>query len=139
MSASLPEGILDPQPRRNQQGEAVRSAPGFDHIPQLEELLPKHRGQPGFVYSQVPTHLRARAMEEGWNNLDTPLFYVITGPDGDADMELLVRGKPIPGQSPDSGARLCTVDKSVEKITGHEILVFGGAQEPEAILDGAKP
>ena len=117
----LPDDILAPKPMVDRAGKSLSATPVYDHIPQLEEMLPKYRGQPGFVYAQIPAQLRIRAREEGWFDLDTPYLYVIEGPDGEANMHLLTRGSHIPGQSPDSGARLCVVDEMVEDLTGHLI------------------
>ena len=90
----------------------------FDHIPGLGELLPKHRGRPGFEYLQCcVTNLR-RAQDEGWTEVENTMIYVIEGPKGEAHMKLLARGKLIPGQPTDSGARLCLCDTVVQDLTG---------------------
>lgn len=90
----------------------------FDHVPALGELLPKHKGRPGFEYLQCAVTNLRRAQDEHWSEVENTMIYVIEGPKGEAHMKLLARGKPIPGQSTDSGARLCLCDKTVEELTG---------------------
>ena len=90
----------------------------FDHVPGIKELLPKHGGRPGFEYAQsCVTNLR-RGQDEGWLEVDGGVVYIIAGPRGEAHMKLLARGKLIPGQPSDSGARLCRCDIIVEELTG---------------------
>ena len=90
----------------------------FDHIPGLKELLPKHAGRPGFEYLQCTVANLRRAQDEQWTEVENTMIYTIVGPKGEAHMKLLARGKPIPGQSPNSGARLCQCDKTVQELTG---------------------
>lgn len=130
---NTPSDLLDSPNRGN---FTNRETPGFDHIPYLHELLPKYRGMPGFVYAQVCTQTHRRAQEEGWKPLSDGVVYTIRGPLGSADMILLARGKAIPGQSPDAGARLCGVDRLVEELTGHRIPQLGGTpEEPKVTLE----
>ena len=102
----------------------------YDHIPQLSELLPQFRGRPGFVYAQVTNQNLRRAQDESWRKVEGTVIYTIIGPKGEADMELMVRGGLIPGQSPDSGARLCVVDQTVEELTGLTIPVLWKETSP---------
>lgn len=137
MSASLPDGLLDPQPQlAAEPGHAPMEIPTADHIPGLEELLPEHRGRPGFVYLQVTVKKLLRAKSEGWlevyDGMGRPIFYVIEGPKGRAEMQLLGRGRPIPGQPSDSGARACAVDQYVEELTGLEIPEYGAKDKEPA-------
>ena len=90
----------------------------FKHIPGIKELLPKYRGLPGFQYFQCCVQNLRRAQDEGWTEVDNTFIYTIEGPKGSVDMKLLARGKRIPGQSHDSGARLCYCDTSVQPLTG---------------------
>ena len=90
----------------------------FDHIPSLKELLPQYRGLPGFEYMQSCVQNLRRAQDEGWYEVEKTVIYTVEGPKGAVDMKLLARGQRIPGQSHDSGARLCFCDTSVEPLTG---------------------
>ena len=90
----------------------------FTHVPALGELLPKHKGRPGFEYLQCTVGNLRRAQDEGWSEVENTMIYIIEGPKGEASLKLLARGRPIPGQSADSGARLCLCDKTVEELTG---------------------
>lgn len=90
----------------------------YDNIPGLAVLLPKWRGRPGFQYFQCCVVNLRRAQDEGWVEVEGTVIYTIEGPKGSVDMKLLARGKPIPGQAPNSGARLCYCDKTVEELTG---------------------
>lgn len=107
-----------------QMPEGLSRAPGpvrqwiFDHIPSLKELLPQFRGLPGFEYLQCCVNNLRRAQDEGWYEVEKTVIYTVEGPKGSVDMKLLARGKRIPGQPHDSGARLCLCDKSVEPLTG---------------------
>jgi len=110
---------LPPQVARTEPGQAYRpQSYVYDHIPALRELLPKHRGIPGFEYLQCSVSNLRRAQDEGWIEVEGTVFYTIEGPKGAADMKLLVRGRRIPGQPYDSGARLCHCDKTIEPLTG---------------------
>lgn len=103
----------------------------FHEIPQLRNLLPEYRGRPGLVYAQITNQNLRRAQDEGWKKVEGTVVYTIVGPKGhEADMELMVRGGLISGQSPDSGARLCVVDKTVEDITGLKIPVLWASPDP---------
>lgn len=108
----------------------------FEFIPTLKDLLPEYRGRPGFYYAQIPTGMLRAAQDAGWDRLERTAIYSIIGPKGQVDMELVVRGRPIPGQSPDAGARLCMISRSVEEITGLEIPVLGEAGKKEEVDDG---
>jgi hypothetical protein len=114
----------------------------FDHVPGLKELLPKHGGRPGFEYSQSCVVNLRRAQDEGWLEVENTMVYTIAGPRGEANMKLYCRGKLIPGQPTDSGARLCRCDIIVEELTGcwinphkHDEPYFTG-EEPEIIEPG---
>jgi hypothetical protein len=135
--SQISEDLLAPQPPRDATGRTIEIPPPWEGIPSLKQLLPRHRGWPGLVYLQVTSHNRQRARAEGWEDLDPPYLYQIAGPTGIADMHLLSRGKLIPGQSPDSGERLCVVDELVEAATGLVVPQLGGgdlkrAEEAEA-------
>jgi hypothetical protein len=43
----------------------------FDHVPSLAELLPKHRGRPGYEYLQCTVANLRRAQDEGWLEVST--------------------------------------------------------------------
>jgi hypothetical protein len=90
----------------------------FDHVPSLGELLPKHKGRPGFEYLQCTVGNLRRAQDEGWTEVVNTMVYVIEGPKGEVNLKLLARGRPIPGQPMDSGARLCLCDLTVQDLTG---------------------
>ena len=94
----------------------------FDHIPHLRELL-QNGGWPGVTYVQVCVHnLKAAADRQERPSRLRPIrgatYYSIQGPKGRADMALVGSGTPIPGASPDSGARLFFTDGEVEDRTG---------------------
>ncbi len=101
----------------------------FHEIPHLRHLLPECRGRPGFVYAQITNQNIRRAQDEGWKKVEGSVVYTIIGPKGEVDMELMVRGGLIPGQSHDAGARLLVVDETVEKVTGLKIPVLWGKEE----------
>ncbi len=135
INLNTPTDLLDsPNSGSFQEPEAV----SYNHIPFLAELLPQYRGMPGFVYAQVCTQTLVRAQSEGWQHLGDRKVYTIVGPQGQADMILLTRGQPIPGQSPDAGARLCGVDNLVQELTGLTIPRLGGNLEeaPNVKADG---
>ena len=90
----------------------------YDHVPALGELLPKHRGRPGFEYLQCTVGNLRRAQDEGWTEVINTMIYIIEGPKGEVSLKLLARGKPMPGQPMDSGARLCLCDLTVQELTG---------------------
>jgi hypothetical protein len=91
----------------------------YDHIPQLKELMPTTGGVPGVTYLQCTVENRRIAQDDGFfNDTATTEIYTIVGPNGTADMDLLCRGKPIPGGCTKSGARKCMVDARVEELTG---------------------
>lgn len=104
----------------------------YDHVPTLWELMPKTGGLPGVTYAQVCVqHLRA-AQDDGWSKLSGgSKTYTIIGPKGEADMELVAKGDPIPGSDVYSGRRMCVVDKTVAKLTGLAPNGKGLAFEPE--------
>ena len=93
----------------------------FGFIPGLKHLLPKMRGIPGFSYAQICTTNLWKAQDQDWLEVDGTAIYIIRGPKGDATMKLYTRGKRMPGQPHDAGARVCLVDQEVEKITGLKI------------------
>lgn len=112
-SLGVPVG---PDPRPSQRNRS------FDHVPKLHELI-AYGGWPGVVYAQVCVHNTANAAAR----TDTPDhlrpirgadFYSIVGPRGEAQMALVGTGSPIPGASPDAGARLFFTDGEVERLTG---------------------
>ena len=105
----------------------------FDHVPFLKELLVKHRGVPGFQYLQCAVVNLRRAQDEGWLEVDNTVIYTIRGPKGEVDMKLLCRGKRIPGQPYDSGARLCFGDKTAEALTGLWINPENHEDDPEEV------
>ena len=112
---SLPSNV-----RRTEPGQPYQPPRPFvfNHVPDLRELLPKHRGRPGLEYLQCCVVNMRRAQDEGWVEVDRTVIYTIEGPKGSVDMKLFGRGKLIPGQPHDSGARLCRCDKTVESLTG---------------------
>ncbi len=112
-SLNLPPGLMTAQP-----AETVADPYTFDHIPGIGELLPQFKGLPGYQYLQCTVQNQKRAQSESWQPVNNSVIYTIIGPRGQADMALMVRGKRIPGQAPNSGARLCFCDKSVQEITG---------------------
>ena len=93
----------------------------FNFIPSLKHLLPKYRGLPGYEYCQVATQNQRRAEREGWDRVQETWTYTIRGESGEIDVGLFVRGKPIPGQSHDSGKRRCWIDKTITNTTGLEV------------------
>ena len=101
----------------------------FDRVPTLEELLPQTGGRPGVTYAMVATSNLRKAQEQGWERLagNTPIW-TVEGPKGTVDFELWGRGKPIPGQDPNSSRCLCYVDKSIREDTGH---TFSEASEEQ--------
>ena len=114
MDLSLPNTVPPTQP-----GEPYKARDFvFNHIPDLRELLPKFRGRPGFEYLQCCLINLRRAQDEGWTEVDNTVIYIVQGPKGEANMKLMGRGQPIPGQPHNSGARLCVCDKTVEDLTG---------------------
>ena len=114
MDLSMPQTVPPTEP-----GELYKPRSyTFDHIPDLRELLPKFRGRPGFDYLQCCVINLRRAQDEGWVEIDNTVIYIVEGPSGSADMKLMGRGQPIPGQPHNSGARLCVCDKTVEGLTG---------------------
>jgi len=118
MDLQMPQTVRMTEPRPKTPGAGLWI---FDHIPSLRELLPKHRGRPGLEYFQCcVTNLR-RAQDEGWLEVDNTVIYTVVGPRGQAHMKLMARGRLIPGQSHDSGARLCFCDRTIEPMTGHWI------------------
>jgi hypothetical protein len=91
----------------------------YDHIPQLKELLPTTAGVPGVTYLQCCIQNQRKAQDTGWGAISGgSRVYTIQGPKGLADMQLLCKGKPIPGGDIKSGARKCMVDAEVETLTG---------------------
>tara|TARA_Y100000590_G_scaffold413_1_gene607 strand:+ start:5162 stop:5530 length:369 start_codon:yes stop_codon:yes gene_type:complete len=91
----------------------------YDHIPTLRELLPSTAGVPGVQYAQISAKNLRRAQDEGWLKISgKQKIYTISGPKGTVDCELYAKGKPIPGQGSQSGARICYVDSEVYKGTG---------------------
>jgi hypothetical protein len=111
-------------------GQVAKTTPGqpfkseefvFHHVPGIRELLPQFRGLPGFEYLQCCVENLRRAQDEGWREVENTVIYTIEGELGRVDMKLLARGKRIPGQPHDSGARLCICDKTVEEKTGVRI------------------
>jgi hypothetical protein len=114
MDLSMPNTVSDAAP-----GQLYRPRQFvFDHWPSLGELLPKWQGIPGYTYFQCcVTNLR-RAQDEGWVEVDNTVIYTIEGPKGSVDLKLLCRGRRIPGQPHNSGARLCFADKTGEALTG---------------------
>jgi len=124
----------------NLPGQVAKTTPGqpykaqqfvFDHVPSLRELLPQFRGLPGFEYLQCCVQNLRRAQDEGWTEVERTVIYTIEGEKGRVDMKLLARGKRIPGQPHDSGARLCICDKTVEEMTGVFINPHLHEDEPE--------
>jgi hypothetical protein len=111
----------------------------FNKIPYLNDLLPKTAGLPGVIYAQVCTHHARRAQDEGWLRVVGTMVYTIQGPEGCADMELLARGKPIPGAGHLSGARQCLIDTEVYRLTGFPDPDAPTAGSEPAKADPAKP
>lgn len=102
-----------------------RGTASFDHVPKLWELLP-NGGWPGVVYAQVCVHNLAHAAERDeppgrMSPIRGTVYYEITGPRGAAQMALMGVGRPIPGASPEAGARLFFTDGEVERLTGHPV------------------
>ncbi len=114
MDLTLPPKLSTAEP-----GKVYRpSSFVYDHIPGLKELLPNHKGIPGFEYLQCAVVNLRRAQDEAWVEVDNTVIYTIEGEKGAVDVKLLCRGKRIPGQPYDSGARLCQCDKMVQELTG---------------------
>lgn len=105
----------------------------FDHVPGLRELLPQYRGLPGYEYLQCCVQNLRRAQDEGWVQVERTVIYTVEGPLGQADMTLMARGKRIPGQPHDSGARLCLCDRTVEELTGVRINPHRPLPEEETV------
>lgn len=89
----------------------------YDHIPTLEELLPKTGGLPGVTYAIIALENARKAQDQGWSRLagSQKIFTVESG-SGSVDCELYGLGKPIRGQDVASGRRECVVDKKVSSI-----------------------
>ena len=87
----------------------------FKHIPTLLELL-RGGGTAGVKYAQVCSHNVNRAREEGWRLVTSESFYRIEGPKGVAEMALMKRGEPIPGEA--TGARIHQCDPDILTLTG---------------------
>ena len=103
----------------------------YDHIPQLRELMPTTGGIPGVTYLQVTVSNQRTAQDDGWGNISGgSRIYTIIGPKGPADMQLMCKGKPIPGGDTNSGSRKCMVDANVEGITG---LFVNPPEEPPEV------
>jgi hypothetical protein len=135
-------------------GQLVKTEPGqpfksqefiFPHVPSLRELLPQFRGLPGFEYLQCCVQNLRRAQDEGWTEVERTVIYTIEGEKGRVDLKLLARGKRIPGQPHDSGARLCICDKTVEEVTGvyinphlHETQEDPGPEEEPEVFTGGQ-
>lgn len=135
--ANIPMNVPSESPANSESGAGVplREKWIFNDIPTLKQLLPEYAGWPGFYYAQVPTHLARLAQDAGWRRLNDDKVYTIVGPDGRADMQLLVQGSVVPGQSPHCGERLCKIDKSVAVLTGHTIPELGKAGEELEPMD----
>lgn len=134
----MPESL-----RRTDPADTVPNPYTFDHVPSLRELLPKHRGMPGYQYVQCTVHRLARAQLEKWVQVNGSVFYRIQGPRGYVDMALMVRGKRTPGQPSNSGARLCFCDDLVLELTGnwinpHEHTEPYWTPEAQMLLDSLK-
>lgn len=110
---------VGPDPRPHQQTRE------FDHAPKLHELLP-NGGWPGVIYAAACIHNMANAAERAERPAHLrPIrgadYFYITGPRGRAQMALVGCGEPIPGASPQGGARLFFTDGEVTRLTGHEV------------------
>jgi hypothetical protein len=103
----------------------------FDYIPRLGPgpgtLMPTSGGQAGVEYAQVCTHHVVRARREGWKPVPNAEPYVISGPDGFAEVMLMQIGDAIRGAPAVGGAQICRVDREVYTLTGY--------QDPDAIKE----
>lgn len=140
MSAPILGVPVGPDPRSGRRGSS------FDHVPALHELLP-FGGWPGITYAQVCVHNTANAVEREEEPAHLrPIrgtdYFEIRGPKGTAQMALVGTGSPIPGASPDSGARLFFTDGEVERLTGLPVgkyPIWLRPQPKEAPDGGATP
>lgn len=99
--------------------EEARARYTYDHIPSLKELMPTTAGIPGVEYAQVCVHNIRLAQDLGWGRISgNQKVYTITGPTGSVDCELYCKGKPISGECPQGGRRVCSIDKEIVKLTG---------------------
>lgn len=94
-----------------------RSAPSFPGIPDLRDLLP-NGGLAGIVYAQVTTNHTREAQEIGLRPIKHTEVFTIQGPTGTVSVILTGKGTPIPGASPDAGARECVLDGDIFVRTG---------------------
>ena len=102
----------------------------FDHLPDLWDLLP-NGGWPGVIYALVAAKNAVSARANGLQPIRGADYFVVNGPAGSAAVMLMGHGAPIPGASPDSGARELLVDGDIGTSTGHKVseeveLLFGG-------------
>jgi len=104
---------------------AEESVITFGYVPVLGPgpgtLMPRTGGVAGVEYAQVCTHhiVKAKRDPEGsWGPIVDAEPYVISGPDGEAEVVLLCRGEPIPGASSLGGAQLCQIDNEIYTLTG---------------------
>lgn len=118
----------------------------FDHVPHLRELMPSTGGWPGIIYAQVCVHNVANAIEREENpahlrQIRGSEYFEITGPKGTVQMALVGCGTPIPGASPNAGARLFFTDGEVERLTGHPVKapIWLRPQPKEEPAAAAKP
>jgi hypothetical protein len=111
----------------------------FDHVPQLQELLP-NGGWPGVVYAQVCVHNLKLANDRTTQPANLrPIrgtqYFSIRGIRGEAQMALVGCGQPIPGSAPESGARLFFTDGEVNLKTGLEVVYPIWFREMEGAID----
>ena len=97
----------------------------FDHIPRLDELLPKTYHL-GVIYAQVCVHNMKNAADRTsapahFRKIRHATYYTIEGPKGASSMSLVGTGSPINGTSPESGCPHFFTDIEVERETGHKV------------------
>ena len=97
----------------------------FGYVPTLGPgtgtLMPRTGGVTGVEYAQVCTHhiVKAKRDPDGsWGPIVDAEPYVISGPDGDAEVVLLCKGEPIRGASSLAGAQICKIDREIYTLTG---------------------
>jgi len=116
-----PAGLPDVPSQRGQRGLSI-----YKQIPHLNHLL-AHGGIPGLTYFQTALHHVRQLLDDppsqatdgtGWRRVRGLDPYVIAGPLGQCEAMLLTAGRPILGQPPTAGIRLCWYDSDIQRLTG---------------------
>ena len=68
--------------------------------------------------AQIPVAKARKAELYGWQRLFDSVRYTIAGPHGAIDMELMAKGRIIPGLAPNANVRRCFIDPEVWAVTG---------------------